>query len=187
MPPQSSRCERARFWPPCAPTASSPSSSPRCSTRHVARLLVLPHLRRSLRGDRRRVARGAPRAAGPLVLRPRQARGTGLRALQVVVAAAVVVSAGVAAAVTGPSGSTAAAKPVAMVAGADLPDRLRELRRPALVAQGRTIPRTGSCPATRSKGRTPPRTLRLRWSPWDRRSSARTSEASTMPTVCRRA
>jgi hypothetical protein len=82
----------------------------------------------------------------PLVLQPRQARRTGLHALQVVVAAAVVVSAGVAAAVTGPSGSTAAAKPVAMVAGADSPDRLRELRRPALVAQGRTIPRNRQLP-----------------------------------------
>jgi hypothetical protein len=66
--------------------------------------------------------------------------------LQVVVAAAVVVSAGVIAAVTGPSGSTAVAKPVAMVAGADSPDRLRELRRPALVAQGRAIPRNRQLP-----------------------------------------
>ena len=61
-------------------------------------------------------------------------------------AATVVVSAGVLAAVTGPSGSTAAAKPVAMVAGADTPDRLRELRRPALVEQGRTIPRNRQLP-----------------------------------------
>jgi hypothetical protein len=61
-------------------------------------------------------------------------------------AATVVVSAGVLAVVTGPSGSTAAAKPVAMVAGADSPDRLRELRRPALVEQGRTIPRNRQLP-----------------------------------------
>jgi hypothetical protein len=61
-------------------------------------------------------------------------------------AATVVVSAGVLAAVTGPSGGTAAAKPVAMVAGVDSPDRLRELRRPALIEQGRTIPRNRQLP-----------------------------------------
>lgn len=68
------------------------------------------------------------------------ARRPGLRALQVAAALAVVASAGVVAAFSGPAGS-AAGRPVSMVAGADSPDRLRELRRPALVEQGRSIPR----------------------------------------------
>jgi anti-sigma factor RsiW len=81
----------------------------------------------------------------PFALR-RQARRTGLRALQVAAAVAVVVTAGVFAAFSGPSGSTTAAKPVAMVAGADSPDGLRALRRPALVAEGRAIPRNRQLP-----------------------------------------
>jgi predicted anti-sigma-YlaC factor YlaD len=80
--------------------------------------------------------------ATPLVIAPVRARRTGVRALQVAAAVVVVVSAGIVAAVSGPSGNAGAAKPVSMVAGVDSPDRLRELRRPALVGQGRAaIPR----------------------------------------------
>ena len=82
----------------------------------------------------------------PFALRPRQARRAGLGALQVAAAVAVVVTAGVIAAFSGPSGSTTAVKPVAMVAGADSPDGLRALRRPALVEQGRAIPRNRQLP-----------------------------------------
>ena len=82
----------------------------------------------------------------PFELRPRQARRAGLGALQVAAAVAVVVTAGVIAAFSGPSGSTTAVKPVAMVAGADSPDGLRALRRPALVEQGRAIPRNRQLP-----------------------------------------
>ncbi len=89
---------------------------------------------------------GALRAARlerpvPLVLAPRRVRHAGLRALQVAAAVVVVVSAGIVAAVSGPSGTPAAAKPVSMVASVDSPDRLRELRRPALVTQWRPVPR----------------------------------------------
>ena len=77
----------------------------------------------------------------PLVFAPRRVRHAGLRALQVAAAVVIVVSAGVVAAVSGPSGKPAAAKPVSMVASVDSPDHLRELRRPALVDQGRPVPR----------------------------------------------
>jgi predicted anti-sigma-YlaC factor YlaD len=75
-----------------------------------------------------------------VVLGPRRARSAGLRALQVGAAVVVVVSAGIVAAVSGPSGSASAAKPVSMVASVDSPDRLRELRRPALVGRPRAVP-----------------------------------------------
>lgn len=70
----------------------------------------------------------------------------GLRALQVAAAVAVVVAAGVIAAVTGPSPGANTIKPVAMVAGVDSPDNLRALRRPALIEQGRSIPRNRQLP-----------------------------------------
>ena len=79
----------------------------------------------------------------PLVHARHHPRRTGIRTLQVAAAVVVVVSAGVVAAFSGPSGSARAAKPVSMVAGLDSPDRLRELRRPARIAQGRTVPRKG--------------------------------------------
>jgi hypothetical protein len=82
----------------------------------------------------------------PLVLRPQQVERTGLRAMQVAAAVAVVVTAGVIAAVSGPSRSTETAKPVAMVAGADSADALRTLRRPALIEQGRILPRNRQLP-----------------------------------------
>jgi predicted anti-sigma-YlaC factor YlaD len=77
----------------------------------------------------------------PVAFAPRHVRRTGIRALQVAAAVAVVVSAGVVAAISGPSGSASAAKPISMVASVDSPDRLRELRRPALVGQGKPVPR----------------------------------------------
>lgn len=81
-----------------------------------------------------------------VVLRPRRAERTGLRVLQVAAAAVLVVSAGVVAAFSGPSGSAAAAKPVSMVASVESPDRLRQLRRPGLVDRGTTIPRNRQDP-----------------------------------------
>jgi predicted anti-sigma-YlaC factor YlaD len=146
MTPQSSRCERARFWVSLRADGELSELESALLDAHVARCSSCRTF--AGRSEEIVVALRAARVEQPvpLVLRPRQARRTGLRALQVLVAAAVVVSAGVVAAVTGPSASTAVAKPVAMVAGADSPDRLRELRRPALVAQGRAIPRNRQLP-----------------------------------------
>ncbi|HEX4680765.1 MAG TPA: zf-HC2 domain-containing protein [Gaiellaceae bacterium] len=82
----------------------------------------------------------------PLALAPRRGRRTGVRALQVAAAVAVVASAGIFAALSGPSGRTAAPKPVSMVAGVDSPDRLRELRRPGLVERPAVLPRNRLVP-----------------------------------------
>lgn len=137
-------CARARFWASLRVDGELSELESALLDAHVVRCSSC----RTFVGSSEEIV-VALRAArleqpAPLVVGPRQVRRAGLRALQVMVAAAVVVSAGVLAAVTGPSGSTA--KPVAMVAGADSPDRLRELRRPALVAQGRTIPRNRQLP-----------------------------------------
>jgi predicted anti-sigma-YlaC factor YlaD len=143
MHPNSHLCERARAW-------SSLRTDGELSELESA--LLDAHLGRcdACRGfaSGTEVVAGALRAARlerplPLVLVPRRARHAGLRALQVAAAVVVVVSAGIVAAVSGPSGHAAAAKPISMVASVDSPDRLRELRRPALVGQGRTtvVPR----------------------------------------------
>jgi hypothetical protein len=145
MPQTSHLCERARSWVSLRADSELSELESALLDAHLARCLSCRTF--ALRSDEIVVGLRAAHLEepAPLVVRPQRAR-TALRALQVVVAAAVVVSAGVLAAVTGPSGSSAAAKPVAMVAGADSPDRLRELRRPALVEQGRTIPRNRQHP-----------------------------------------
>lgn len=76
--------------------------------------------------------RPAPRAL------PVPRRHSKARLVQLAAATFAIVAAGAAAALTGSGGSTpSAVKPVAMVAAAESPDRLRELRRPALIQQGR--------------------------------------------------
>jgi hypothetical protein len=146
MPPQPHRCERARFWASLRADGELSELESALLDAHLARCSSCRTF--AQRSDEIVVGLRAARLEqpAPLVLRPQRALRTALRALHVVMAATVVVSAGVLAAVTGPSGSTAVAKPVAMVAGADSPDRLRELRRPALVEQGRTIPRNRQVP-----------------------------------------
>jgi predicted anti-sigma-YlaC factor YlaD len=146
MPQTSHLCERARSW--VSLRADSELSE-------LESTLLDAHLDRcsSCRTFARRAQEIAVTLRGArlerpalLALRPQRARRTGLRALQVAAAVVVVVSAGVIAMVSGPSRPTAAAKPVAMVAGADSPDALRTLRRPALIEQGRTIPRNRQLP-----------------------------------------
>src|SRR6478736_5852178 len=76
----------------------------------------------------------------PVAVRPLTGshRRTFVRTTQFAVAAAFVVAAGFLASASGPDRSSApTSKPVAMVAGADSPDNLRELRRPGLIGQGR--------------------------------------------------
>jgi hypothetical protein len=86
------------------------------------------------------------RPAPLVVVAARHAPRTGLRALQVAAAVSVVVTAGVIAAVSSPNRGAEAVKPVAMVAGADSADGLRALRRPALIEQGRIVPRNRRLP-----------------------------------------
>jgi anti-sigma factor RsiW len=146
MEQESHLCERARSWASLradgelselesalldAHLGRCPSCSAlACGTEEIAAALRAAPLERP----------------APVELPAQPVARTGLRALQVVAAVAVVAGAGVVAAATGPSSRPAAAKPVAMVAGADSPDRLRELRRPALVEQGRIIPRNKQLP-----------------------------------------
>jgi hypothetical protein len=82
----------------------------------------------------------------PLVVIPRERRGVSLNGVQAVAVAVVVVATGAYAALSGPSQTTSAAKPVSMVAGLDSPDRLRELRRPALVRRAQNVPRDRQVP-----------------------------------------
>jgi Putative zinc-finger len=83
----------------------------------------------------------------PAVLVPaRQRTRNVIRALELTVAAAVVVAAGLVASASRPGRHTESAKPVVMVAGAESPDRLRELRRPALVKKAHSLPRNRFVP-----------------------------------------
>ena len=147
MRPKSQLCERARAWVSLRIDGE---------LSELESALLDAHLRRCEACCR--FAQGAQQVAvavrsaplerpGPLVLFPRHARRTGLRALQVAAAVAVVVSAGAVAALTGgPSGGSEAAKPVAMVAASESPDRLRELRRPSLIERPHTLPRNRFVP-----------------------------------------
>jgi hypothetical protein len=84
----------------------------------------------------------------PLALRgPHRSRAAAVvRTLQVAAAAAVVVGVGFVAAASAPRAHEQTAKPVAMVAGLDSPDRLRELRRPGLIERSRSLPRNRFVP-----------------------------------------
>jgi predicted anti-sigma-YlaC factor YlaD len=139
-------CERARAW---ASLRTDGELSELESALLDAHLDRCESCRTFARGaeDIAVAMRTAPLEQPPsLVLVPRHARRTGLRALQVAAAALVVVSAGFVAAVSGPSGTVATTKTVAMVAGVDSPDRLRELRRPGLVDRPHTLPRNRQVP-----------------------------------------
>jgi predicted anti-sigma-YlaC factor YlaD len=146
MQPQSHLCERARSWASLRADGELSDLESALLDAHLGRCSSCDAFARDT--EQIAVALRAARLEipAPFALRPRQARRTGLRALQVAAAIAVVVTAGVTAAVSGPSSPTTAAKPVAMVAGADSPDGLRALRRPALVEQGRAIARNRQLP-----------------------------------------
>jgi ferric-dicitrate binding protein FerR (iron transport regulator) len=147
MQQESHLCERARSWASLRADGELSELESALLDAHLCRCPSCGAFARGT-GEIAVALRAAAleRPPAPVAIRALPARRTGLRALQVVAAVAVVVGAGVVAAVTGPAGRPAAAKPVAMVAGADSPDRLRELRRPALVQQGRTIPRNKQLP-----------------------------------------
>jgi predicted anti-sigma-YlaC factor YlaD len=146
MEQESHLCERARSWASLRADGELSELESALLDAHLGRCLSCGAFAHRTEGIAAAL-RAAPLERPALFeVRARPARRTGLRALQVVAAVAVVAGAGVVAVVTGPSGRPAAAKPVAMVAGVDSPDRLRELRRPALVEQGRIIPRNKQLP-----------------------------------------
>lgn len=140
-------CDRARSWASLRTDGELSELESALLDAHLQRCASCTAFAR----EAERVA-AALRAArlerpAPLQLGGLRGRRTGIRVVQVAAAALVVVGAGLAAAVSGPGGtSAAAAKPVAMVASAESPDGLRALRRPALVEQGRTVPRDRQIP-----------------------------------------
>ena len=146
MQQESHLCERARSWASLRADGELSELESALLDAHVARCSSFRAFARGTEAIAAALRGARTERPAPVAFVPQQARRTGLRALQVVAAVAVVVAAGVVAALSGPSAGTVAAKPVAMVAGAESPDRLRELRRPALVEQGRTIPRNKQLP-----------------------------------------
>jgi ferric-dicitrate binding protein FerR (iron transport regulator) len=145
MPPKSQLCERAKEW-------ASLRTDGELSELESA--LLDAHLGRC--ESCRTFAQGAENAATalrsaplqrpvPIRIAPQRAARPVLRTLQIAAAVAVVVSAGVVAAVSVPS-HPAAAKSVSMVAGLDSADGLRQLRRPGLIERGGVLPRNRLVP-----------------------------------------
>jgi ferric-dicitrate binding protein FerR (iron transport regulator) len=146
MPPKSHLCERAKEWASLRTDGELSELESALLDAHLGRCescRTFAHGAQAVAAALRAAQLQQPAA---LVLRLRPARRAGLRALQVAAAALVVVSAGVVAAFSGPSGSAAAAKPVSMIASAESPDRLRQLRRPGLVERGNAVPRNRQLP-----------------------------------------
>jgi Putative zinc-finger len=150
MYPTSQLCERARAW------ASLRADS---ELSELESALLDAHLGRC--NSCRAFAAGAESVAETLravaLERPSVALGPALhsgarrawRALRLTAAVAVVVAAGVIASASRPglpASERASSKPVAMVAGIDSPDGLRELRRPGLIERPRILPRNGLVP-----------------------------------------
>ena len=147
MQSKSHLCERARSWASLRADGELSELESALLDAHLGRCSACSVFARGT--DEIAAALRSARLQTPAPFRVKaaqQVRHPGLRALQVAAAVAVVVAAGVIAAVTGPSRSADAVKPVAMVAGVDSPDALRALRRPALIEQGRSIPRNRQLP-----------------------------------------
>ena len=131
-------CERARAWASLRADGELSELESALLDAHLSRCASCRTFARgvdSVANGLRRVRLERP---APLVVPTAARRRTTLRAFQVAAATVAVAAAGVAASLTGPSSSApAAVKPVAMVAAVESPDRLRELRRPGLILQGR--------------------------------------------------
>jgi predicted anti-sigma-YlaC factor YlaD len=146
MPPQSHLCERARWWASLRADSELSELESALLDAHLGRCASCRTFARGTEEIAAALRSARLQRPAPILVQPQRAGHTGLRALQVAAAIAVVVTAGVIAAVSGPSQRADVAKPVSMVAGLDSPDRLRELRRPALIEQGRSIPRNRQLP-----------------------------------------
>jgi predicted anti-sigma-YlaC factor YlaD len=146
MQPRPQLCERARAWASLRTDGELSELESALLDAHLRRCASCRTFAQEAEGIAVALRTAPLVRPAPFVLFPRQARHTALRALQVAAAVAVVVSAGAVAALTGNSGGGEAAKPVAMVAGADSPDGLRELRRPGLIVRPHTLPRNRLVP-----------------------------------------
>ncbi len=146
MHPKAHLCERGRSWASLRADGELSELESALLDAHLSRCESCQTFARGTEEIATTLRSVQLQTPAPFVVRPQQSRHAGLRALQVAAAVAVVVAAGVIAAVSGPSRSPAAVKPVSMVAGVDSPDGLRALRRPALIEQGRSIPRNRQLP-----------------------------------------
>ena len=146
MQSKSHLCERARSWASLRADGELSELESALLDAHLGRCSACSVFARDTEEIAAALRSARLQLPAPVRVQAQQSRHTGLRALQVAAAVAIVVAAGVVAAVTGPSQSARAAKPVAMVAGVDSPDALRALRRPALIEQGRLIPRNRQLP-----------------------------------------
>jgi Putative zinc-finger len=150
MYPTSQLCERARAW------ASLRADS---ELSELESALLDAHLGRC--NSCRAFAAGTESVAETLRAVPLERPGVALgpalhsgarrvgQALRLTAALAVVAVAGVISSASRPGlppAERASSKPVAMVAGIDSPDGLRELRRPGLIERPRILPRNGLVP-----------------------------------------
>jgi predicted anti-sigma-YlaC factor YlaD len=146
MQTKSHLCERARSWASLRADSELSELESALLDAHLGRCASCRTFARGTEEIAAALRSARLQRPAPILVQPQRAGHTGFRALQVAAAIAVVVTAGVIAAVSGPSQRADVAKPVSMVAGLDSPDRLRELRRPALIEQGRSIPRNRQLP-----------------------------------------
>jgi predicted anti-sigma-YlaC factor YlaD len=146
MQPKSHLCERARSWASLRADSELSELESALLDAHLGRCASCRTFARGTEEIAAALRSARLQRPAPILVQRQRAGHTGLRALQVAAAIAVVVTAGVIAAVSGPAQRADVAKPVSMVAGVDSPDRLRELRRPALIEQGRSIPRNRQLP-----------------------------------------
>jgi anti-sigma factor RsiW len=128
-------CERARPWASLRVDGELSELEAALLRAHLERCAECRTFARGVDAVARGLRRVRLEQPAPLTLGvPR--RRSAARMVQFVAATAAVVAAGAAAALTGPSNpAPSAVKPVAMVAAVESPDRLRELRRPALIQQ----------------------------------------------------
>ena len=133
-------CERARSWASLRVDGELSELESALLGAHLERCAECRTFARGVDEVARGLRRVPLERPAPLLALAAPRRRSKLRALQFAAATAAVVAAGAAAALTGPTNpAPSAVKPVAMVAALDSPDRLRELRRPGLIEQGRQL------------------------------------------------
>jgi hypothetical protein len=143
-------CERARAWASLRADGELSELESALLDAHLGRCADCHAFSRSAQNMAFALRTAQLEHPAPVAVRPLTGshRRTFVRTAQFAVAAAFVVAAGFLASASGPDRSSApTSKPVAMVAGADSPDNLRELRRPGLIGQGRReLPRNRFVP-----------------------------------------
>jgi predicted anti-sigma-YlaC factor YlaD len=139
-------CERARTWVSLRADGELSALEGRLLAAHLGRCGPCGAFADGVDALADALRSARPERPAPLALAlPRRDR-TAIRILQTAAATVAVVACGTLAAIVSPGNATRAAKPVAMVAAAESPDRLRELRRPGLVQRVGVSPRNRRLP-----------------------------------------